>query len=168
MSENRRIKRMTRAKGRKVPGLNLVSLMDVFTILVFFLLVNQSDTRDLPSPDDVELPTSITEIAPKKTIVIMISKDRRVLVNDEDIMSVEDVVAVEESFVPVIAQLLDEEKQKFLASQAFTTQKRLAVTIMSDRSIEYSILKKIMASSTVAGYEEISLAVIQKAGADET
>lgn len=167
MSENRRIKRMTRAKGRKVPGLNLVSLMDVFTILVFFLLVNQSDTRDLPSPDDVELPDSITEIAPKKTIVIMVSKDRRVLVNDEDIMSVEEVVAIEESFVPIIAQLLDEEKQKFLASQALTTQKRLAVTIMSDKNIEYSILKKIMASSTVAGYEEISLAVIQKAGADE-
>lgn len=167
MSENRRIKRMTRAKGRKVPGLNLVSLMDVFTILVFFLLVNQSDTRDLPSPDDVELPDSITEIAPKKTIVIMVSKDRRVLVNDEDIMSVEEVIAIEESFVPIIAQLLDEEKQKFLASQALTTQKRLAVTIMSDKNIEYSILKKIMASSTVAGYEEISLAVIQKAGADE-
>lgn len=155
---------MTRAKGRKVPGLNLVSLMDVFTILVFFLLVNQSDTKDLPSPDDVELPDSITEIAPKKTIVIMISKDRRVLVNEEQVATVEDVVNLKEAFVPVITELLNVEKKKFLASQAFTTQKLLSVTIMGDKDIEFSVLKKIMASCTVAGYEQISLAVLQKAG----
>lgn len=164
MSENRRIKRMTRAKGRKVPGLNLVSLMDVFTILVFFLLVNQSDTKDLPSPDDVELPESIAEIAPKKTIVIMISKDRKVLVNEEEIASVEQVMSLKENFVPAITELLNVEKKKFLASQAFTSQKLLSVTIMGDKNIEFSVLKKIMASCTVAGYEQISLAILQKAG----
>ncbi len=163
-NNNRRIERMSRAKKRKAPGLNLVSLMDVFTILVFFLLVNQSDTKDLPSPDDVALPESLTEIAPKKTIVIMISKDRRVLVNEEEVATVEEVISLKDPFVPVITELLNVEKKKFLASQAFTNEKLLSVTIMGDRDIEFSVLKKIMASCTVAGYEQISLAVLQKAG----
>ena len=42
MNQSRRIKRMSRAnkKSSATGGLSLVSLMDVFTILVFFLLVN--------------------------------------------------------------------------------------------------------------------------------
>jgi hypothetical protein len=48
MKNMRRIKRMSRgAKRKKIPGMNLVSLMDVFTILVFFLLVNSANTEEL-------------------------------------------------------------------------------------------------------------------------
>lgn len=44
-------------RGR-LPGLNLVSLMDIFTILVFFLLVNSSDTSSLQGNKDLQLPIS--------------------------------------------------------------------------------------------------------------
>jgi len=48
MNQNRRIKRMSRSSNKLTSGgLNLVSLMDVFTILVFFLLVNSSSS-DVP------------------------------------------------------------------------------------------------------------------------
>ena len=41
-------------------ALNLVSLMDIFTILVFFLLVNSSDVETLPNAKDLQLPESIS------------------------------------------------------------------------------------------------------------
>ena len=41
--------------------LNLVSLMDIFTILVFFLLVNSGDVQTLPNAKDMALPESVAE-----------------------------------------------------------------------------------------------------------
>ena len=60
MRETRRIKRMSRNKAG-VPKMNLTSLMDVFTILVFFLLVNSGSVEVLDAPKDVKLPESRVE-----------------------------------------------------------------------------------------------------------
>ena len=60
MAKSARAKRMAkhhrRNKGKGT--LNLVSLMDIFTILVFFLLVNSSDVQTLPNAKDLQLPES--------------------------------------------------------------------------------------------------------------
>ena len=63
MHKSKRAKRMeVRHKRHKAAGtLNLVSLMDIFTILVFFLLVNSSDVEVLPNAKDIQLPESIAE-----------------------------------------------------------------------------------------------------------
>ena len=39
-------------------GINLVSMMDIFTILVFFLLVNSSEVEVLPNAKEFVLPDS--------------------------------------------------------------------------------------------------------------
>ena len=57
MRNSRRIKRMSRNRG-KISKMNLTSLMDVFTILVFFLLVNSGSVEVLDAPKDVTLPES--------------------------------------------------------------------------------------------------------------
>ena len=49
------------ARHKAGGGLNLVSLMDIFTILVFFLLVHSGDADVLQSSTDVELPESISQ-----------------------------------------------------------------------------------------------------------
>ncbi|HYQ72258.1 MAG TPA: biopolymer transporter ExbD, partial [Gammaproteobacteria bacterium] len=63
MIMSRRAKRMARNHKRTArgAGINLVSLMDIFTILVFFLLVNSSDGEVLPTHKAVNLPESIAE-----------------------------------------------------------------------------------------------------------
>ncbi|MHA7839477.1 MAG: ExbD/TolR family protein, partial [bacterium] len=63
MKRSRRIKRMSRKRGG-VPKMNLTSLMDVFTILVFFLLVNSATTEVLESPEEITLPASVVEEKP--------------------------------------------------------------------------------------------------------
>ncbi|MDZ7767644.1 MAG: biopolymer transporter ExbD [Woeseiaceae bacterium] len=69
-----RAKRMDRRHERAKKGgsLNLVSLMDIFTILVFFLLVNSSDVEVLPNAKDIQLPQSIAEEKAKESVVILI------------------------------------------------------------------------------------------------
>jgi biopolymer transport protein ExbD len=53
--QSRRIKRMSRNR-LKISKMNLTSLMDVFTILVFFLLVNSGSVELVEAPKDVKLP----------------------------------------------------------------------------------------------------------------
>jgi len=50
---------------KKLSGLNLVSLMDVFTILVFFLLANSSSNEVLTTPKQIKLPDSVVEAKPR-------------------------------------------------------------------------------------------------------
>ena len=63
-----RAARMSRHHKRRKQGagLNLVSMMDIFTILVFFLLVNSSEVEVLPNTDSVQLPESIAETNPRE------------------------------------------------------------------------------------------------------
>ena len=69
MKNSRRMKRMSRNR-QMVTRMNLTSLMDVFTILVFFLLVNSSSTEVLETPKQITLPASVVEDKPRETVVI--------------------------------------------------------------------------------------------------
>ena len=161
MKNMRRIKRMSRGRKRKLPGLNLVSLMDVFTILVFFLLVNSSNTEELSTPKSLELPESVTELKPDQTIVIMVTPTE-VLLKGEAVASVAEVLAQDKATIDAIQTALTDEA-KSVVGLTSRAKRRKAITIMGDKQTPFKVLKKVMASCTAAGYERISLAVIQKA-----
>jgi biopolymer transport protein ExbD len=75
MNTTRRIRRMTRHKNA-VPKLQLTSLMDVFTTLVFFLVINSgSAIETVQQPKQVKLPESVVETKPRETVVIIVGKD---------------------------------------------------------------------------------------------
>src|SRR4030042_2688981 len=96
MKMSRRAIRMERhhKRSRAGAGLNLVSMMDIFTILVFFLLVQSSDVEVLPSAKAVRLPESIAEKSPKQTVIVTVN-DQDILVQGRKIASVPDVVNVD-------------------------------------------------------------------------
>lgn len=160
MKNLRRIKRMTRAKRRRPPALNLVSLMDIFTILVFFLLVNQSSSEELPSPDLIKLPDSVSEQKPEQTIIIMITSDQ-VMINGEIIVTASEAMSINDGVIPAVRDRLREESQRVISQSGAASLRSRQVTIMGDKQIQFKLLKKIMASCTAAGYERISLAVQQ-------
>ncbi|MDH5470664.1 MAG: biopolymer transporter ExbD, partial [Gammaproteobacteria bacterium] len=93
MKMSRRAARMEKHHKRKqgALGINLVSLMDIFTILVFFLLVNSSDGEVLPTHRSVDLPESVSEEQPRQTVVVMINTDN-VLLHGEIIAPVKAVM----------------------------------------------------------------------------
>ena len=161
MKVTRRMKRMGRSK-KPVPGMSLTSLMDVFTILVFFLLVNSSSAQNLEAPKNIALPASVVQTKPNETIVIMVSEEN-VLVQGEMVALTQDIVDSKQEYIPAISNKLVEIKKKVIGISTKTVSKSREVTILSDKTIKFKVLKKIMASSTFAGYEKISMAVIQKA-----
>jgi biopolymer transport protein TolR len=133
MIMSRRARRMERHHKRsgRMAGINLVSLMDTFTILVFFLLLNTSDGELLPALKSVNLPESMAEAKPRETVVITVSGTD---------------VRVQGDVVVRVAQLL-EEPAEFSAGLKAALDRRTAAdtrvdppggreaTIMGDRTI---------------------------------
>ena len=162
MVKSRRAKRMERhhKRGKGAP-LNLVSLMDIFTILVFFLLVNSSDVEVLPNTKDVQLPESIAEEKAKVTVVIVIG-DEDIIVQGTPVAKVKDVLALVGNDIPELRQALLSQNDRVLRREAQQDIESREVTIMADKDIPYRLLKKVMATCTQSDYGQISLAVLQK------
>ena len=55
--------------------MNLVSLIDIFTLLIFFLLSNTAAVEVLPSSKAVKLPESTSEKIPKETLVLVVNNN---------------------------------------------------------------------------------------------
>lgn len=163
MSHSSRATRMERRHSRngRVPGLNLVSLMDIFTILVFFLLVNSSDVETLPNAKEMQLPESIAEEKSRETVVVMITGDS-ILVQGEVVANVAEVMNAKGNIINGLKQALVAQNDRVLRKAANQDIAQREVTIMGHKEISYRLLKKVMATCTDADYGQISLAVMQK------
>ena len=164
MIMSRRAKRMERhhKRSRRLPGINLVSMMDIFTILVFFLLVNSSDGEVLPSTRSVELPDSIAEQKPRQNVVVMVT-ERDILVQGNVVALVSGVSRSDSMSIDSLKTALQEQNRRRVVPEDPSTTPAPEVTIMGSKEIPYNLLKKVMATCTEAGYGKISLAVLQKA-----
>jgi len=162
MKSSRRIKRMSRNHKKKIPSMSLTSLMDVFTILVFFLLVNSASGPVLDPPKKITLPDSVAETKPAETAVVVVSQDN-VMVQGKVVVAMKDVIASKQEVIPEITNSLKQVKQHVIGVSTKTAADSGKVTILSHKTIPYRILQKVMSSCTYAGYGTINLAVIQKA-----
>ncbi len=163
MVKSGRAKRMAKHhKRHKGHGaLNLVSLMDIFTILVFFVLVNSSDVETLPNAKDLQLPESIAEQKAKETVVIMIGEED-IIVQGTPVVKVNKVMGTKGNDIPELRQALLSQNDRVLRREAKDDVAGREVTIMGDKDIPYRLLKKVMATCTQSDYGQISLAVLQK------
>jgi biopolymer transport protein ExbD len=157
---SRRALRLARSKKRakRIPELNLVSLMDIFTILVFFLLVNSSNIEVLPNPEAMQLPESLAQQPPHVTPVLMVT-ERDILVGGTRVMALD---AALRAPGPVLQELKNQLQQLPLRAVTGGSQTRGEINIMADREIPYSLLKKVMVTCTDARFNKISLAVTQR------
>ena len=141
----------------KTGGLNLVSLMDIFTILVFFLMVNSSDVKVLQQDKSVDLPKSVAKQQPKENLVISVSGDS-ILVQGRVVSAVD--AFSEEGVFPGLKTELDYQAGKNQSMQ--NVRDGYPVTLVADKNTPYKLLKKIMATCTAASYTRVSLAVSRK------
>ncbi|GAB2600482.1 hypothetical protein GCM10027034_37030 [Ramlibacter solisilvae] len=155
-----RKRRAHKERAGDTTGMMLTSLMDIFIVLVLYLLVNQSSGIVLETPDHVVLPDSGVDTLPRQSIQIVLS-DRDVRIQGEPVISMRDVVASDEAEIAPIRQAIERikgEAEKRQEQAGVDTE----VTIVADRNVPYKVLKKIMVSSSDAGYGKISFAVNQK------
>lgn len=150
-----------RNRNQTMVDMNLVSLIDVFTILIFFLLSNSGGVESLPSPKAVLLPESVAEISPRETIVIIVSASE-ILVDGRKVAAVADVLAMDGDLIaPLQAELeLLQSSRKVIRKENDALSKRL--TIMGDKEIPYRLLRKIMVTSARANFSDVSFAVRQR------
>jgi len=164
MKQNRRMQRMARAhkKNKGTGGLSLVSLMDVFTILVFFLLVNSSSSDVMEPPKNIKLPDSSVEAKPRETVIVMITPEH-VLVQGDPVITTQEVVDSKLAVIEQVKERLLLQQKKVVGISTKVVAESKEVTVLAHRTVPFHLMKKVMASCTSAGYGKISLAVVQKA-----
>lgn len=162
MTDSRRKKRMSRSKRNGgSTGMMLTSLMDIFTVLVLYLIVNQGGGVSLDTPKTVKIPESVVETAPRRSVVMIVS-NTEVMVQGVAVATIADVLeSKQDSIEPVRQEML---RIKDLAAQQGDkgVSESGEVTILADRGVPFKILKKLMSTSSSAGFDKISLAVNQK------
>jgi len=151
-----------RLKGDVI--INLVSMIDMLTILLFFLLVYSTEEVDIMSKD-VQLPESIADQEKHDAVTVLVSEEE-IVINGKSVGKVTDIMASDGVIIPALQAELEAEAKGMLVPAGLSEEERIAlreVTIMADKEIPYQLLKKVMATSTAAEYGQLSLAVLQKA-----
>jgi biopolymer transport protein ExbD len=162
MRESRRMKRLERNNNRRQAALNLIPMLDVLSVLVFFLLFH-SFNGDMPE-QRLALPTSVVETKPRGTVVVSVTPEA-VLVQGQAVIKTADLYDDRIATVREVTERLDQINQSMnqAGTKAPAENETKEITLLADKAIPFKVLKKIMTSCTASGYGKISLAVIQKA-----
>ncbi len=135
--------------------------MDMFTNLVFFLLASQGATVIAEPRNDITLPDSYVEEKARATVVIIVS-DKTVLVEGEQLATIEEVLATKEDSVASVRIRLAQIKSKVIGLNEQTNERSDEVTILAHKTLPFKVMRKLMSTCASAGYSKISLAVNQK------
>jgi len=163
MKKSIRAARMERHHKRfGTATLSLVSLMDIFTILVFFLLFNSSGVHQLPSSKTIKLPESIAEELPRENLVIMVSATD-IIVQGTKVAHVPDLLNSSDRIIINLKQHLQKQTSQIWDQQQLNSAEGVEVTILADKQVPYRLLKKVMQTLSETPYKKISLAVSKKA-----
>jgi biopolymer transport protein ExbD len=135
-------------------------MIDIMSVMVSFLLVYSTEVQVVENPKGIEVPQSISQLKPRETVVITLTKDE-IYVQGEAVASIDEVRA---STAPVVAALSVALKRPSMTGQPLTDQQIAdrEVTVLADKSLPYEVLKKVMSTCTDADYGKISFALLQK------
>ena len=151
-----------RNRNTSTVDLNLVSLIDIFTILIFFLLINTGVADVLPNSKAIKLPESTAEKPPRETVVVLVSQND-IVVEGRKVAAVSDVIDVEADVIPALKAELDVLASRQVIRAENEASKR-AITIMGDKEIPYRLLRKVMVTCARADFTDVSFAVQKKGG----
>jgi len=158
---------MRHHKGKAKPiVINLVAMIDMLTVLVFFLLVYSTEqVTVVPDRKDVQLPESISDTQIRNTVVVIVG-EQDILVHGRAVARIDEILAADDPIIWALRAELEADDTNMLQLAALPEEERIAarqVTIMADKELPFILLRKVMATSTAAGYGQLSLAVMQKA-----
>lgn len=153
-----------RGRNGSAVDLNLVSLIDIFTILIFFLLINTGVAEVLPTSKAVKLPESTAQKLPVETVVVQVSAED-IVVDGRRAASVKESIDLKDDIIPGLKAELDLLVARPVV-RAGSESKNTAITIMGDRDIPYRLLRKVMVTCARAGFTDVSFAVQKKAGSE--
>lgn len=151
-----------KSRNKMSMDMNLVSLIDIFTILLFFLLSSATGVEILTSTKAVKLPESSADKTPRETVIIVVA-GQDILVDGRKVTTVNEALAtVGDEIAPLKAELALHARKKVVREE--NKAQGRAVTIMGDRDLPYALLRKVMATAARADFSDVSFAVTKKEG----
>ncbi len=148
-------------KVREDAHLNLIPMIDILSVLVAFLLVYSTEVEVIQNSKGVSIPESRTDVRPKQSVVVMVTKDS-VLVQGESVVSLAEISDPHIQLIEPLRKVLQRPIAGLDAAARDAALTSHEVTVMADKDLSYEILRKVLATCTAAAYGKISLAVLQK------
>src|SRR5262249_28598218 len=148
-------------KVREDAHLNLIPMIDILSVLVAFLLVYSTEVEVIQNSKGVSIPESVTDVRPKQSVVVMITKDD-VFVRGERGAGIAEVSDPPPQLIEPLRNVLQRPIAGLDAAARDETLNSREVTVMADKDLPYELLRKVLATCTAAAYGKISLAVLQK------
>jgi len=178
--------RLKVAARSAVATLSLTAMVDMFTVLVVFLLMNYQSTGEvIPMKDNVELPSASATNELEPANVVVVSPDG-VELNGVKVETFEAVVASQDWILPnlktAVEKQIEEDMREKEKSFLSGIQKNVRdaqnpdepekpevkkITIQADKKTDILSLKKVMFTLTEAGGEAINFAVLKIPGETE-
>lgn len=165
------IERAKRENKASTFTLQLTSMVDLFTILLVFLLKSYNTSAvDLIPSDKLTLPTSNASKEPVEALKLTVNTDG-IFVADEEVVLFKNgrlpastLDKKDRKFIRPLYKALnaEAEKSKEIAKSNETVEFDGKLVFQADRALSYGIMKKIMYTSSIAGYGDVKFAVLQK------
>lgn len=165
---------MKRYMERRLPStfkIQITSMVDMFVILLVFLLKSYSTSPvNIPPNDKLTLPVSTSVKDPVDVLKVVVSKDgifvdeKQVIKFEKGEVAVADLDANDTNFIRGLYTELDHqaEKSRSIAQVNETLEFDGKVLMQADRGLPYSLLRKVMYTSMLAGYSDVKIAVMMK------
>jgi biopolymer transport protein ExbD len=161
LRQNRKPGRRGRGGGGGFHGMNsLIPKIDMLTILVVYLLVHAADYEVLPNTKSIQIPQSVSETKPHETVTVLITKES-VFVNGAELARVADLRARPDPVIEPLRRVLRSEADKRMLKDKDDPSSH-EVTVLADKDLPYSFVKKILSTCTAADYGKVSLAVLER------
>jgi len=143
--------------------LTLTSMMDMFTIILVFLLKTYSTDGMLIQPSEyLTLPSSTIEKSPEVALDLVISKEW-VMVNHEPVEKVADILFNEGLIIKSLQEKLEVyAREAKRMEELYGTKFSGKVTIQGDKEIPYRLLVKVMATCGKSEFPNMRLVVYKK------
>lgn len=174
MARNRNRRGFSKYMDKRLPStfkIQITSMVDMFVILLVFLLKSYSTSPVNITPSDkLTLPASTSVKAPEDVLKLIVSKegifveDEKVVELEAGVLDVKDVEANDTQFIRALYAALDEQAKKSQSIAAVNEEMEFdgKVIMQADRSLPYDLLRKVMYTSMMAGYSDLKIAVFSK------
>ena len=159
-------KKFNRTKKNGYASLMLTSLVDMFTIIVIFLLMNFSANGEvLYMSKDIKLPDAYHGAMLERAPVISVSGEA-VTFDGRMLLSTGDLEKGDVLNVPELEDALREEKRRYEQIHANDPDHpfRGLVNVQADRHIPFKVIKRVMFACNQSGFGNINFAALAKEG----
>lgn len=169
-------RRIGNTKRNVVAALQLTAMVDMFTVLVVFLLQNYASTNQiLPIVEQIELPqaSSVKELKPSLVVALStkdLSFNEKKIITFQEVQKI-DYMSVISPLLEVVQTTIEKVKKDNGLDDGKKTEEEVApyyrVTLQVDKEVDFLSVKKVLYTLTEAGVQSVNFAVVKVKSEDK-